>query len=136
MTLINKIKKYFVQIGTRKFDLFELIQIIKNLIIVNNYPDVSISVYPDSFGTKRVRGKLITCTGEMIVAEFNADSTLFDTQEHLKEYVKTKILREIGYKFIERAYKARQKKEITESATRFLYSCREIDNANIQFEMS
>lgn len=136
MTLISKLKKYFVQIGTSEFDLFGLIQIIKNLIIVNNYPDVSITVYDEPFGRKRIRGELVTCTGEMIVAEFNADSEIFNTQKHLKEYVKTKILREIGYKFIERAYESRQKKKVTESATRFLYSCKEIYHANIQFEMS
>lgn len=101
-------------------------QIIKHLIELNNYPDININYFITTFGYKtRVEAELICCTGAILI-----DSTCVDTQElqnnDFKNYIEERLLREVAYKYVKRAFEKREAGKVKAKACNFLRNCQSI----------
>ena len=101
-------------------------QIIKHLIELNNYPDISINYYTETFNDKtRITAELILCTGEMLTANVIIDSFLLNENNLIKK-IEEDLLRVVGYKYIKRAIEKRKAGGVNTRAGNFLRSCQSI----------
>ena len=94
---------------------------IKNLIEINNYPDIRINHYPTDFNYVISRAELITSTGEMLTAEIKSSFNISNI-----EFIEDNLLKEIGYKFIKRAFTERKNDKVKARASDIIDSCRNI----------
>ncbi len=94
---------------------------IKALIDLNKYPDISIAYYPNFMHTdyRRVRAELVLCTGEIFAAEalIHKDEL---TDDKFKQYLEERLLDEIACKYIRRSFEKRKNGEVTEQASHYI----------------
>lgn len=105
-------------------------RIIKHLIELNNYPDININYFLNTFGADtRIEAELILCTGGVIIA-----NTVVSTQELLKgdfkNYIEEYLLKEVAYKYIKRAFEKRKTDKVEIKASNFLRSCQGLWKGN------
>lgn len=98
-------------------------QFVKELIALAEYPDIEIKRYDNCFGGHIYRGELTTATGQLLVSEYKVDIMNCCLDEIVRKAEQT-ILYELGYKFLERAMKARAAGEI--ATTKHIYTYRKI----------
>lgn len=96
--------------------------IIKHLIELNKYPDISISYFtnPYIYGIQtKIRAELTFPTGSPITAERIG---FFEElqNEDLKNYIKESLLKEIAYRYIKRAFEKREIGEVKVKANDFI----------------
>ena len=94
---------------------------LRALIKLNNYPDISITYYFDSMYRDycKVEAELVLCSGDRLSAEA---LILKDelTDDKVKHYLEKALLKEIAYRYISRAFKKRKNGEVTEKAGHYI----------------
>ena len=96
------------------YNIIELKTQLEYLNELSETPDIKIMYFPPSLGSARLRAELVLPSGEMIVAEESFSSCCCDDEERTKElrdYVQEKLLKEIGYNYIKRAFERRKNGE-------------------------
>lgn len=98
-------------------------QIIKHLISLNNYPDININYFLETFGDDtRVEAELVLCTGEVITVNTIVSSRLL-LEDDFKKSIEEHLLKEVAYKYIKRAFEMREADKVETKASNFLRSC-------------
>ena len=94
---------------------------LRALIKLNNYPDISITYYFDSMYRDycKVKAELALCEGDGFSAEalIHKDEL---TDDKVKQYLEKTLLNEIACKYIRRAFKKRKNGEVTEKAGHYI----------------
>lgn len=106
--------------------------IIKHLIELNKYPDISISYFtnPYIYGIQtKIRAELTLPTGSTITAERIGHSEDLKNED-LKNYLVESLLKEIAYRYIKRAFEKREIGDVKTKASSFGASCISILNEN------
>ena len=103
--------------------------IIKHLIELNKYPDISISYYPYYDMQTKIRVELAFPTSSTITVERIGSSRELENED-LKNYIEVSLLKEIAYLYIKRAFEKREIGEVKTKASSFGASCISILNEN------
>lgn len=96
------------------YNIIELKTQLEYLNDLAETPDIKIMYFSPSLGSARLRAELVLPSGEMIVAEESFSSCCCDDEERtkkLRDSVQEKLLKEIGYNYIKRAFERRKNGE-------------------------
>lgn len=106
--------------------------IIRSLIELNHFPDIRINYFLDPFGIEAtIKAELILSTGDSFTAYVKANTQEL-LEKDLKEYLEERLLKEIGYKYIKRAFKKRREGVIKTEATNVFKSYLSFIRSNIE----
>ena len=94
-----------------------------NLVQMSEYPSIEIKSYPFEFGGTRYRGELTTALGTIAASEFVIAKGCNNDAAH--DAMEEKILHDIGYHYVKRAYDMRHKYNIN-SRLHYIYSYKKL----------
>lgn len=111
----------------KELERFEFInkypeRLFKALVELSEYPSIEIKSYPFEYGSIRYRGELTTALGSIIASEFVIQKE-YKQHEDALNAMQEKILHDIGYQYVKRAYDTK-KKYILSNEPQYIYACR------------